>query len=181
MIKNVLRVVAVVLVLILAILIAWFSIKNTDLNIGLGQNKIKNNQIMNTTNIKITPNKLENTVWKKGSKQAISWSVENLPEGEYVTEIKLIDTATDKVVGSIPSITSETANGSHKIEYGVGSLLFGGDAIQPLNPGKYQLKFQILKLEKDDGTVESYKPKYSPEYFFEVAAESLGDVVEVVM
>jgi len=139
---------------------------------------INNSKNMNTTGIKIVPGKLENTVWKKGSKQTISWGIENLPEGKYVTEIKLIDTSIDKVVGSIPS-TSDTTSGSHQTEYNVGSVLFGGDAIQPLNPGKYQLKFQILKLEEDDGTTESYKPKYSPEYFFEVAAEAYGDKIEV--
>jgi hypothetical protein len=141
-------------------------------------NKSKN---MNSTETKIIPGKLKENVWKEDSMQKISWTIENLPEGNYVVEIKLIDTSTNNVVGSIHNVTPDTKNGTYSMDYKPSTILIGGDAIQALNPGTYQLKFQILKLEVDDGTIDSYKPSYAPGYFFEVVAESLGEVVEVIM
>ncbi len=151
-----------------------------DIKRGIDNNFQNTNTTMNTSNIKIVGDKLTDKQWKMGSTHTIAWSVDNVPEGQYVTEIDFVDVSTKLSVGSIPHGVNETKNGMYKTEYKVSTILLGGDAIQPLNPGRYQLLFKILKLEADNGTSQDpYRPKYSPEYFYEVVAESYGDIVDV--
>ena len=139
-----------------------------------------NNKTMISSNIKIVPGPLTNKTWKLGSTQTISWGIANVPKGKYVTVIDLVDTQTKLSVGNIPHTVNETVDGDYKIDYVVSTILIGGDAIQPLNPGKYQLRYRILELEFDNGnSADPYRPRYSPGYFFEVASESFGGEVSV--
>jgi hypothetical protein len=168
-------------IILCALLNATVSMNTGALHNSYNQSLIKTGQLMkNTSTINISPKKLKDTLWKIGSKQTISWEIDSLPpEGEYVTEINLVDQTTKLSVGSIPASMSKATNGLHTIDYNVSTLILGGDAIQPLNPGKYQLKYKIIKLEADDGKTVSYRPKYSPEYFMEIISEVSGEDVEV--
>lgn len=148
-------------------------------NNGTLGNYQTNNKTMNTSNIKIVPGPLINKTWKLGSTQTISWKIENVPQGKFVTVIDLVDK--EKLsVGEIPHTVNETVDGDYKSDYVASTIFVGGDAIQPLNPGKYQLRFRILELELDNGnSADPYRPRYSPGYFFEVASESFGGEVSV--
>ncbi len=168
--------VSVPIILIVVASIFVYKLVPNDATIG---NYQTNNKTMNTSNIKIVPGPLINKAWKLGSTQTISWKIENVPQGKFVTVIDLVDK--EKLsVGEIPHTVNETVDGDYKSDYVASTILVGGDAIQPLNPGKYQLRFRILELEFDNGnSTDPYRPKYSPEYFFEVTSESFGGEVSV--
>lgn len=134
----------------LLILLVSFNIKNKStikMNNENTTNKVESSSSTATTTgpailFKMT-SPTSGSEWTIGSNQKVSWNLSGLPEGKYNIVIFLKDTSENGISGDIATILA--ANGSGEISYKVGSVLVGGDALNPVKVGKHEIHLRLYK------------------------------------